>query len=33
MERFPINGNLVAGEAEDVEWSIRVQHATQLQFN
>jgi hypothetical protein len=33
MERFPLNEELVAGEAEDVEWSIRVQDATQLQFN
>ena len=33
MERFPLNEELVAGEAEDVEWSNRVQDATQLQFN
>ena len=33
MERFPLNEELVAGEAEDVEWSIRVQDATQLRFN
>jgi hypothetical protein len=33
MEKFPLNEELVAGEAEDVEWSIRVQKATQLQLN
>jgi hypothetical protein len=33
METFPLNENLTAGEAEDVEWSKRVQAVTQLRLN
>jgi hypothetical protein len=33
MEAFPLNEDLTAGEAEDVEWSKRVQKFTQLKLN
>lgn len=33
MEAFPLNEDLTAGEAEDVEWSKRVQEYTQLKLN
>jgi hypothetical protein len=33
MEAFPLNEDLIAGEAEDVEWSKRVQNFTQFKFN
>lgn len=33
MEAFPLNEELIAGEAEDVEWSKRVQKFTQLKIN
>lgn len=33
METFPLNEDLTAGEAEDVEWSKRVQTVTQLRLN
>jgi len=33
MEAFPLNEDLTAGEAEDVEWSKRVQEFTQLKLN
>lgn len=33
MEMYPLNEDLVAGQAEDVEWSKRVQKVTRFQLN